>query len=192
MAKKRDESKGKSKIRFVMLEAEIEDDNFSQLTEAITNALRPQQTTVIRQTISSGSKNALPVGGIEQDDSDTEAEGIGEVIENEQNSVKKSSKPTAKRSFRSPNVISGIDFKADKSFVDFANEKNPSSTAEKYLVAAAWFKQHRDIDAISMDHVYTCFRLMSWSTSAIDFSQPLRDLKKEELHEQRRNRRIQN
>ena len=38
-------------------------------------------------------------------------------------------------------------------------------------------KEHRNIDSISDDHIYTCFRSIGWPTNIPDFVQPLRDLK---------------
>jgi uncharacterized protein YjhX (UPF0386 family) len=44
-------------------------------------------------------------------------------------------------------------------------------------VIAAWFKEHRGLDAITPDHVYTCYRTLKWPLNMNDFAQPLRDLK---------------
>jgi hypothetical protein len=36
---------------------------------------------------------------------------------------------------------------------------------------------HRGIDAVTENHIYTCFKSMDWSTNIPNFAQPLRDLK---------------
>ena len=37
------------------------------------------------------------------------------------------------------------------------------------------------IDAITVDHIYTCYRLLGWPTDIPDFAQPLRWLKHQQL-----------
>jgi hypothetical protein len=46
---------------------------------------------------------------------------------------------------------------------------------------AAWFKEHGNLDSISADHVYTCYRVMKWPVNIPDFAQPLRSLKFRQL-----------
>jgi hypothetical protein len=66
---------------------------------------------------------------------------------------------------------------ADVSLASFALGKDAGSQHKKYMIAAAWLKEHRGIDAVSAGHIYTCFRSMEWSANIPDFWQPLRDLK---------------
>jgi hypothetical protein len=52
-------------------------------------------------------------------------------------------------------------------------------------VIAAWFKLHRKEDAITVDHIYTCYRIIEWSCNIPDFSSPLRALKHKQLFDQK-------
>ncbi len=63
------------------------------------------------------------------------------------------------------------------SLASFALGKDSKSQHKKFLIAAAWLKEHRGINAVTDGHIYTCFKSMGWSTNIPDFSQPLRDLK---------------
>ena len=49
-----EQSKGSNKIRFVMLEADLSDGNLGELTQAITNALKP--TSSVRYITSGQSR----------------------------------------------------------------------------------------------------------------------------------------
>ncbi len=66
---------------------------------------------------------------------------------------------------------------ADVSLASFAEGKDAKSQSKKYLIAAAWLKEHRGVTGVTADHIYTCFRSMGWPTNIPDFWQPLRDLK---------------
>jgi len=52
---------------------------------------------------------------------------------------------------------------------------------EKNLVILAWFKDHRNDEPVTMNHVYTCYRAMKWSTAIDDFASTLRKLKSTQL-----------
>jgi hypothetical protein len=52
MAKSAGKSGGTSRIRFVMLDAEIPDGDLSQITQAIHNALKP--ATIVQQRATNG------------------------------------------------------------------------------------------------------------------------------------------
>ena len=65
----------------------------------------------------------------------------------------------------------------DVSFASFVEGKDAGSQQKKYLICAAWLKEHRNVDAVSPEHIYTCFRSIGWPTNIPDFAQPLRELK---------------
>jgi hypothetical protein len=51
----------------------------------------------------------------------------------------------------------------------------------RFLVVLAWFKEHGNIGVVTVDHVYTCYRVMKWPLDIPDFAQPLRHLKSKQL-----------
>jgi hypothetical protein len=79
---------------------------------------------------------------------------------------------------RSPKVLADVDLTSEPSFAAFANETKPDSHLKRNLVVAAWFKQARGVDAITMDHVYTCYRSVKWPSDIPDFGSSLRALKR--------------
>jgi hypothetical protein len=163
-------SVGLSRIRFVMVEAEIADGDIGQITQAIQNALRPAVPAVQRISALNGTK----VIAHDVPEVETEREADDEV-DAETPPVR--SKPKGPRkAAATPNVLE-IGLTTDPSLASYAQKTNPKSHAKRFLVVAAWFKEHREIDAISVDHVYTCYRALKWPTNINDFAQPLRDLK---------------
>lgn len=165
-----------SRVRLVVFEAELSNGNVNEITQVIQNALRvnnPQ--TVAPRAIA--QRMAERMDATQQVDPET-VEEINEVSEPiVEHATQLQSRPTAPRKFRTPKVLD-IDLKSGVSFVSFAEKKNPQSDQLKFLIVAAWFKEHRkDIEAITVDHVYTCYRAANWSTAIGDFSSPLRNLK---------------
>jgi hypothetical protein len=45
-------------------------------------------------------------------------------------------------------------------------------------VVATWFKQARRVDAITMEHAFTCYRWVKWPTDMQDWAGPFRSLKR--------------
>jgi hypothetical protein len=76
-----------------------------------------------------------------------------------------------------PKVIDDLDMTTAPTLAEFAASRNTKSRHRRYLIIAAWLHDHRDIKAVSADHVYTCYRHMNWPTNIPDFAQPLRELK---------------
>jgi hypothetical protein len=160
-----------SRIRFVMVEAELSDGDIGQITQAIQNALRsPVAPPVKRLAATSPVTESAPEPEVEQD----REVDLSEIAELTPTSVKTRN---PRRPAPTPNVVQ-IDMNADPSFASFASGKDSSSQHKKFLITTAWLKDHRGIDAVTADHIYTCFRSIGWSVGIPDFAQPLRDLKR--------------
>jgi len=74
-----------------------------------------------------------------------------------------------------------LDLTTEVSLESYANKHVPESEPDRNLVIAAWFKEHRGVDAITVHHVYTGYRAMNWPSGIEDFSWPLRALKSQQL-----------
>ena len=169
MAKRSTKGTGTSKIRFIMLDAEMPEGDLSEITAAIQNALRPATVVNTRQV-------GKPVQMLSSDEDDQE-----EVADFEDADVEPASKPAAKRRPAKRKVVD-LDLDSDVSLASFAEKYPPKSDQERFLVALLWMKEHRpDLDAISADHLFTAFRRMEWPSGAKDFTQPLRTLKKDQF-----------
>lgn len=172
MAKQPTSKNGISRIRFIMLDAEIPEGDLSQITAAIQNALKP--TTIVQQRIVSAQPAALTEGhrdGEAPDDDviDLEADEIAPAA--------KPSRPPKSRKPTTPDVLE-VDLTSDVSLENFAGQHPATSEPERYLVIAAWFKEHRDVAAVTTSHIYTAYRSLKWSLIE-DFGWPLRGLKKD-------------
>jgi hypothetical protein len=170
---------GSARIRFIMLEAEIPEGDLSQFTHAIQHALRPT-------TISVPSPRIVTLATQRATDNATETDAQAEqptfeaaIHEPEQTEEAAPASPARRSTPRKAKVLD-IDLNCDPSFAAFANEKKPDNHLKRYLVVAAWFKEARNINVITMDHVYTCYRSVGWPSNNADFGQPLRSLKRQQ------------
>jgi hypothetical protein len=164
-------SGGMSRIRFVMVDAEIPDGEMGSVTQAIQNALRGP-TPIIVQRLSAPAKNGTT------HEADGEELDEAEMLDAEQDVEAGAAprQPRARRTLKAPKAVP-IEMNEEVSLATFAQGKDVGSQWKKYLVASAWLKEHRGIDAVTDGHIYTCFKAMDWSTNIRDFAQPLRDMK---------------
>jgi len=160
-----------SKIRFVMLEADLADGDLTEITQAISSALKqssPAQRLIAApaRPDAEGGKNGA--GVVDEVEHEPEVEEIEEVEETAR--ATKPRKPTI------PKILE-VDLKSgEMPFDDFAAKKVPNSDLKRHLVVAYWFKKYRDIQPVTGDHAFTCYKKAGWPTTIADFSQPFRDL----------------
>lgn len=164
---------GTSHVRFVLFDAVVPDGEMGSLMQTIQNALRPSAPVPAIQRIAVTPKATVEASGPEQ-----AAEEMEEAVFERSEAAPTSVRPQRPRRTvaRAPKVID-IDMETDLSLATFARDKDVGSQAKKYMVIAAWLKEHRGIDAVTEDHIYTSFKSMDWSTNIPNFAQPLRDLK---------------
>ena len=178
MAKSQTPKGGPSRIRFVMLEADVQDGDLSQITQAIQNAFRStpspsRPATPQARLIASERHPSDPSAdnGAGNDDID------GEAID----ALPTVGKAPRKRSVaKTPDVLSDIDTESSPSLKNFVSGFDAKTGVDKYLVIALWFRDARSTNSFTVDHIYTCFRLLNWSTSSSDFSKPLKNLRDEQ------------
>jgi hypothetical protein len=173
---------GRSRIRFIVLEADLGEGELDQVTQAISNALRPS-VPVVQRLIAAAPLVNGPAREIEVQDAlivDDDPDDESGESSTPSSSVSRDRGPARPRRYPSPSVLDDVDLESPLSFPDFAAMKKPQTAAHRYLVVAAWFKLHRSTDAISMNHVYTCFLhpKVKWSTAIDDFDGMLRYHKK--------------
>jgi len=170
MAKSAIKAGGTSRIRFVMFDAEVADGEIGQITQAIQNALRgPAPNSVVKRIMAP----ALVNGGADA----TETAVVDEVEAEEVDTAEVASTAQKARAPRKaapkPSVIE-IDITSEPPLSSLVD---PKSNHGRYLAIAAWLHDHRSIEAITADHIYTCYRHLGWPTDILDFAQPLRELK---------------
>ncbi len=167
-----------SKIRFIMLEADLADGDLTQITNAISNALRPNGTT--RSLTATRVASQLPSNSAETESPVEDLDAGADVeAENETVGEERGARRAAPRRYPTPSVLDVDLNSGDMPFETFAQGKQPQNVAKKHLLVAYWFKTYRDTLAITVDHAYTCYKKMGWSTNVKDFSQPFRDLSRQ-------------
>jgi hypothetical protein len=172
MAKNSGKPGGTSRIKFIMFDAEIADDQIQSVTQAITNALRgPAVSPPAKKVIALPANNGAEPHEIEAEAEEVEEEELAEMAPlRPRSSAPRKPAPT-------PEVLN-LDFTSEPSLASFAAQhKAQESHQQRYLLAAAWFNDHRDITKVTPAHIYTAYRHMKWPLNLKDFSQPLRDLK---------------
>ena len=127
----------------------------------------PTQT----QALPSGSTNgqqALDFDHVEE----------GEIEETSAPATPVKTQPKRNRSYATPQILHDLELKSGKvPFEDFCRKKNPNTDNKRYLVIAAWFKEHRNVNAVTTAHIYTCWRAMGWTNYPADFGKPFRSCK---------------
>jgi hypothetical protein len=172
---------GNSKIRFIMLEADLNGGDLTQITQAISNALRPATSLppmrVIAPPMSGPVVNGAPPNGANADETDADVETPIEAVNDGAAMTPKSQR---KRSYREPKIIDGLDVTGNSgtTWVQFATAKAPKSKAKRFLTAMTWFKNHGGKAAIGIDEVYTAFRTpgVDWPYAFPDYDSVFRGL----------------
>jgi hypothetical protein len=167
-------SGGSSKIRFVMLEADLRDGDLTEITQAISNALR--QSPSPQRLISTPPRLETETGG---NGSSETPETVQEAKEGQVEGTEAAPRSgKSRKKFPIPKAVPDLDLTSgEMSFETFAKQKGPpDKDLQRYLLVAYWCKKYREIEAVTADHVYTCYKIMGWGTDIRDFAQPLRDL----------------
>jgi len=178
MAKSTKPGSGTSRIKFIMFDAEIADDQIPMVTQAITNALRgpnpaPKRLPPAPQLNGNGAV------ADEHDEPDLfdaleEDEPVVDVTPAAQK------KKVQRRVAPKPQVVNDLDVTSDPPLSSIGTFK---SNHKRYLATAAWLHDHRNIEVIDERHIYTCYRHLGWPTNINDFAQPLRELKHKQYFE---------
>jgi hypothetical protein len=167
---------GTSRIKFIMFDAEIADDQIQAVTQAITNALRTPNVVTKRLAAPPAQLNGN--GAAEHVD---EPEVVDDAEELDAVDVTPAApkKKAQRRVAAKPQPIE-IDVDSDPPLSSLGTFK---SNHKRYLAIAAWLHDHRNIEVIDERHIYTCYRLLGWPTDIADFAQPLRELKHKQYFE---------
>lgn len=183
MAKTRDTAPrdSKGKVTFVMFQVEGDDETLQQGFRAMEHAFQrlgaPARTHIPAAPI----VNLLPKDErpdavqVEGENTEQEMEPEYTAPGDASGDSHKASKP---RKYTQPKFLSDLELTAgQESFKNYAATKDPKSDNQKYLIIARWLQQHKNIDAVTIDHIFTCFQAMKWPSQK-DVGQPLRFMTK--------------
>ena len=179
--KKPSESASRSnKIRFVLVEADISDGNLSELTHAITSALKPTMTPVHRQLPARQTVQALPEVQEPTSEEEVETAPDGELEEETGEDTPRTPKPRPKLPL--PKYLSDFNLTGNgTSFKDYIQANPLRSHVKRYLSAAMWLKEHGNSPTINADKVYTCYKTASWPLGINDWDANFRGAVKRDL-----------
>lgn len=179
MAKTRDTAPrdSKGKVTFVMFQVEGDDETLQQGFRTMEHAFQRLGNPARVYAPPPTAANLLPRGEKPEaaqpvaDDAEPQTEPEytdPEVIAGDGHKV---AKP---RKYTQPKFLSDLELTAgQESFKDYAAKKGPKTNNHKYLVVARWLQLHKNIDTITIDHIFTCFQAMKWASQK-EVSQPLR------------------
>jgi hypothetical protein len=170
---------GKMKVRIIEFELEGSDMSLQESLKSITAALsRPSNgasVTRVSRIEALKQSNASSMPSVDDGDTVEEAEYVEEV------DTQPAPAPAAKRPRKlsrapTPTLLRDVRFDdVSPTFAEFIEEKQPKGDRSKYLCVAYWLKSYKEIQEISIDHVYTAYRVMSWALPAAAI-QPMREL----------------
>jgi hypothetical protein len=167
-------STGTSRIKFIMFDAEIADDQIQSVMQAITSSLRGPAGTPTLRRITAPASAANGNGSIEES---SEVEMIDEGGAEQEDALDVTPAAQKKKMPRKPgpkpNIIP-IDIDSEPPLSTLGKFK---SHHKAYVAIAAWLHDHRATPVISVDHVYTCYRHINWPINLSDFAKPFRELK---------------
>jgi hypothetical protein len=176
-----------NKIRFVLVEADISDGNLSELTQAITHALKPTVAPIRPALRAASSSPALP--GVEVTTDDLQPDVQADVSDNEEPEAEseeeqvgsRSAKPKAKPPL--PKYLPDLDLSRGNGqpFTEYAEEIAPKKHIKRYLAAAAWMKEHGGHETINTDIVYTMYKTAGWPLGMADWDANFRQAVKRDL-----------
>lgn len=170
----------KAKVKMTVIHFETESDNATlqenirAIAHTLTRALSPTQRIVHMpqaQLLPSDGTGTDSASVIDEETDDLESD----AMTTSSNAVSPKKKGRA-RQHRRPETLDIDLITGDPTLKDFLDQKNPEGDLKKYLAIAYWLRKYRNIEEVTADHAYTCYRHMGWQVPA-DASQPFRNAK---------------
>lgn len=152
------EDTGSVRITVIHFETTSSNETLRQNIKEIANTISRSLTPPVRQSVAQPKQlspnDVTTIDGYVEDD---EIMDEGEVLT-------EATKPKARanRTVRTPNLIESVNFSSgDVPFKDFyENKGKPDADMKRYLLIMAWLKAYQNLQEITVDHVYTCYRFM--------------------------------
>jgi hypothetical protein len=155
-----------------MFDAEVAEGEIGQITQAIQNALRGPVQVPSRRLPPPAALKAPDANGLPEE-AEAEFEQEDDVLDVDVTPPTAARPRAPRKPAPKPSVID-FDITSDPPLSSLAD---PKSNHKRYLKLAAWLHDHRSIEVVTADHIYTCYRHLGWPTDILDFAQPLRELK---------------
>ena len=182
MAKTSVGTKTPSRIRLVVLEAELGDSgDVSQIAQALTTALRSTApATAVKRIAAPATQVNGTNGAVVEPAEENDEPGLFDNLE-EPIDVTPAKAKAPRKAAPTPDILP-VDFNAyEVPLAAFVAEYKLESHQARYLVASAWFHEHGGVQKVTPSHIYSAYRWLKWPLTVKDFAQPLRDLKAQQL-----------
>jgi len=170
-----------SKMTVMLFQLEGSDETLQEGFRTINNAIDKLANPVVRVLPPSAAKALASARNGDEAESqvlDAEFEEASNDPSDSPASPEKvaKSKSSGASTPRQPKVLD-LDLKAGSTPLrEYLDQKKPSTDNRKYLLIAAWMKANLNLDEVTIDHIYTAYRHMGW-TSQKDVGAPLRSMK---------------
>jgi hypothetical protein len=174
MAKGNPGSEDRAKVKFRVIEFELEGGN-----AAVENSIRQMAGAMIgranapakpQPTRSPKELGASPNAEVEEVDGAAQDPEILESETEETPETKTPKSPKTAYKPKTPNYLHNLDLTGTgTSFKEFVAAKKPKNNNHRHLVAAFWLKEHGGSETINTDKVYTCYRTADWPTNMPDW-----------------------
>lgn len=179
--KKSETSPKPSKMTVMLFQLEGSDETLQEGFRTINNAIDKLANPVVRVLPPSAAKALASARNGDEAESqvlDAEFEEAPADADEPSSSQEKATKPKSSGAGtpRQPKVLD-IDLKAGSTPLrEYLEQKKPTTDNRKYLLIAAWMKDNLNLGEVTIDHIYTAYRHMGW-TSRKDVGGPLRSMK---------------
>ena len=170
---------GRGKITVVMFQLEGDDATLQDAIQVLGQGMEklaspaPIYRVVSPQPLANLSNSTTPTvvdgetpGG--QDDED-------ETEETPQQPVK-SAQPRKRKPMKALQPVKDIDWENGTPFREYAQQKRPTTNADKLLIATGWFQRVRGEEFVTPSHVMAAFDLVDWDKPE-DIGQLFRNVK---------------
>lgn len=174
----KNEQNGKMKVRIIEFELEGSDMSLQESLKSIAAALsRPAVLTIQRPQQRIGTTKT-EIDASSSHESAEDIENIEEVVAEEESDSSATAVPRKPRKPPKMAAPSLVEIRFDDlkpTFAEFVAEKEPKSDMQRYLCAAFWLKAHKSVNEVSIDHMYTAYKVMGWALPGVPV-QPMREL----------------
>jgi hypothetical protein len=170
------EDKGKVKMTVIHFETESDNEtlqeNIRSIAQTLSRALTPPQTRVVHAPAQLTSGNGASAEQAQEEDFVDTLDADFDAT----TASKPKGRSNAPRQFRTPQSLDLDLTSGAVPFKTFMEQKKPAGDNKRYLVIAQWLKTYLNIDEITMDHAYTCYRSLGLNVPD-DAGAPLRNAK---------------
>lgn len=167
----------RAKVKLRVIEFELEGGNASvensirQLTHAL--ALRNGATVAPTKTPKEiGAGSPTQPAEVEDPAQDAEYEDVEETAA--EPSPNRPTKPKASWDPPAPNYLPDLDPTLE--FKEYAAARPQTKHTKRYLVAAIWLRDVKQLPSVTIDHIYTCYKNAGWPIAFRDWDSHFRSL----------------